>query len=149
MRARILPCVVLILVGCGQPDHSLDSVEMTVYSVDPHSARQQDKSKGEWFRGYRVLGKIAIKDSSTKRKIIVGIAQGYKVKPERTLDCFDPRHAVSICENGKTIDHLICFGCGYALKMTNDDTGGMSTFSNAPSEILNKVLKDAGIPIAD
>ncbi len=149
VRVLILICVIAILAGSGQIDHSLDSVEMTVFSLDPYSGREKDQSQGEWLRGFRVLGKVGVVNSSIKRKINDGIAQGYAIEPKKTHDCFDPRHGVSIFANGERTDHVICFACGFALKVSQDESAGLKHFSSGSYWILNKVLTDAGIAIAD
>lgn len=144
MLSRLLPFALLILVGCGQTDHSMDSVEGTIYSIDPN-----DESKGMWINSRRVLGKISILDAATKRKIIDKIAEGHKSPPEKSIACFQPPHIVKVKESDVLTTYMICFSCAKILKYVNDQEAGFGGFGSAPAAVINKVLKDANIPLAD
>jgi hypothetical protein len=86
-----------------------DSVEL--YSLEPLAEKDD---KGPRLHGYKVLGKIAIKDAKTRKDLVGRITPAIVpdvYTPLMRAFCFRPRHAFRMRYEGETIDVLICFEC--------------------------------------
>ncbi len=61
--------------------------------------------------------------------------------------CFDPRHAIRIEQDGHSRDYIICFHCS-GVHVHENDKVSYSTTGPGPKKLLNKILTNAGIPLA-
>lgn len=125
-----------------------DADKITFYSIDgtDNPAKKKDPV-AETFRGYPVLGKIELKDKKVREQVIQALHQGTQNNTEWFARCFWPRHALRAEKAGKSTDYVICFQCNWIKVMRNDKVEDIVT-NKKPAEILNKILKDANIPIA-
>jgi hypothetical protein len=98
--------------------------------------------------GYKLLGQIGVKDKGARRNLLSVIYQS--VNEGTTSDwCFEPRHVVRASAAGKSIDLLICFACD-SMHVHEDNEEGYLHYpiSKRAKEMINRILTDAGIPIA-
>jgi hypothetical protein len=114
-------------------------------SLDPESVDARAKS----FRTWRLLGQHTVRDAKTRDKILAALNKGLAT-PARSVPGFSPRYAIRASHNGKTVDLLICFDCGwvfvyYGGKKTESailriGKGAESTFA--------QVLEEHSVPLA-
>jgi hypothetical protein len=155
MRIRCLAVIcyvafVTFTIGCGR-----DSVagleapeELILYSVDGRDFEPGQAPKAEeTFHGYPVLGKVEIKEADKRKEIMAALKDGMARSDGKMAKCFWPRHAVRAVEQGKTVDYVICFEC-YQLQVHLDGTAKTEPTLREPQSVLNKHLKDAGVPLA-
>jgi hypothetical protein len=162
MRGRlILIGVLFLVVGLGAalwyvrfagwhiPD---DPDELILFSVDgPHPVYGgQDDGSRVLLYNYPVLGSVPITDPELCREVVAAVKADIETASERQNKCFDPRHVLRVTKGGRTFDVLICFQChnyqlwrdGVPQQLQTRSAGKLS------QPLLNKVLTDAGVPIA-
>ncbi|HEX3147873.1 MAG TPA: hypothetical protein VHR66_07295 [Gemmataceae bacterium] len=116
-----------------------DQVEL--YSIDPEYLPPEKRPK-DGFHGWAVLGKTALKDVDTRKKVLA-IAES--IRPGTGAKCFDPRHAIRATGDGKTVDILLCYECGWAYVFVGDDSVHFTIAKG--QEDLNAILKEAKVPL--
>ncbi len=119
--------------------------EFELLSIDP--GRPQEKPKDD-FHAYIVLGKTLVKDAGTRKSLIEAFKKGVSEDAEPAW-CFIPRHGIRATHGGKTADFLICFECQQVRLYYGDkkeEHGFLIT--DFPQPVFNKVLTDAGVPLA-
>lgn len=128
-----------------------DADKVTFYSIDGTDDRpkkeEDKKDDAEKFHGYRVLGKIELKDAATRQKVVAALREGLEPDSKDFARCFWPRHAFRAEKGGVVTDYVICYQCHWFKVFTGDKVQDIVTNSK-PVEMLNKMLKDAGIPVA-
>jgi hypothetical protein len=64
--------------------------------------------------------------------------------------CFNPRHVLRVKKDGNTVDIVICFECHNYEAHRNGvpHTGPTPSIGEGSQQLLNKILTDAGVPIA-
>src|SRR5262245_48603699 len=65
------------------------------------------------FHGWKVLGKTVVKDAKIRKEILESLYGGIKESDGNGAKCFDPRHGIRATVDGKTVDVVICFECGW------------------------------------
>jgi hypothetical protein len=153
-----------LLVGCGSDDtkrrpFALDELRapdrLTLYSIDPRSPDAGEERRrgygvhtavGE-FRGYPVLGEVEITDPELRKQLIAGFKDGYARRPAGGSTCFNPRHAVRVAENGRTLEYLICFECEWFDEF-EDTSCRRAAINDDVRSVFDKPLKEAHISIA-
>lgn len=117
-----------------------------LYSLDPSfDDKEPDPKKG--FHGWKVLGKTAIKDAKTRKKLIAVLYQGLADSDGSAAKCFNPRHGVRATVDGKTADIVICFEC-LRMEFYAGDQSKMETTTRTPEKVLDEILTAAGVPLA-
>lgn len=113
---------------------------------------QRDSQPGEKpdpkaFHGYKILGKIAIKEAAVRKQLLEALDKGMreKVQPAR---CFIPRHGIHAVQDGKTVDLVICFECHQIHVFVNGKREPVVLVGKSAEPTLDKLLKEAGIPKA-
>jgi hypothetical protein len=115
-----------------------------LYSLEPEPTEKQRAGKPEKLHGWLVLGKTAVKDAKTRK----GLLDGLLKNPGRGAKCFDPRHAIRATHDGKTVDLLVCFACGWVYVYEGDKHTTTLTVAKGVQPTFDKVLKAAGVPLA-
>jgi hypothetical protein len=147
----------LLIVGCSSSTKSelrqlekADSFEL--YSLEPlldPKTGEEDydlNGAGDRLHGWRILGKMTVSEEATRRELIDELKKGLGKKTGSK--CFDPRHAIRRTNDGKPVDLLICFECGYIeLYVDGKCVGGLTPIGANPSA-FNEVLRKAGVPLA-
>jgi hypothetical protein len=97
-----------------------------------------------------VLGRTTVKDTAIRQKLIVALRKGVEENKERIMAlCFDPRHAIRVTSKGKAVDCLVCFECYQMRVYVADEIVGNLPIFPSPEALLDAVLKDANVPLAD
>ncbi|MDB5390190.1 MAG: hypothetical protein JWM11_5836 [Planctomycetaceae bacterium] len=120
------------------------SSEFTLYSLEPAEKPEKDVSLHDW----KVLGKTTVKEPAERAKLLTALKKSVGQKGDRAK-CFYPRHAVSTKFEGKQIDLLICFQCGWVQVLVDgkylpDD---IETDKTA-QKTLDEILSAAKVPLA-
>lgn len=146
-----LTTFITTFVGCGKSS-SLPGLNapttFTLYSLDGRMLPPEKRVKtGEEFRGYPVLGKIEISDRAKQRELTTALESGIAKSDGAVASCFNPRHAIQVTSNGRTIDYVICFEC---LQIYVYENGAPTTklTTRDPQPVFDKQLTDAGIALA-
>jgi hypothetical protein len=145
-------CVIfaLVLMGCRRdPLGGVDVPEqLTLYSIDGRDFEPGKQPKvDEKFHGYPVLGKVEITDAGKRKEIIAALKEGLAHDDGSIAACFWPRHAIRVVDKGRTIDYVICFQC-YQVQAYDGNAKSVKPVTREPQPVLNRHLKEAGIPLA-
>ena len=102
------------------------------------------------FHGWRVLGKTAVQDAATRKRLVEAFEKGVSEYKDGPADCFRPRHGIRAKHDGKTAEFVICFECAHG-QVSLVDGSQPQTFliSSSPAGTFNEVLKEAGVPLAE
>jgi hypothetical protein len=135
--------------GCGRnpiADIS-DQDQLTLYSIDgKRFGPGKNPDAAETFHDYPVLGHFDVIDGQQRRDLLAALRKGMS-DGKQTAKCFWPRHAIRIVSGGKITDYLICFEC-YHVHIYSDESVTVRPIDGKQQEAFDRVLKDAGIPIA-
>jgi hypothetical protein len=117
---------------------------LEVLSIDPTASTEKEST----FRGYRLLGKTTVSDKAARRRVADAMYDSVKQGKASAL-CFEPRHVVRASANRENIDFVICFEClDMHVHPGPGDSHWHFPISEAAKALLNKILKDAGVPLA-
>ncbi len=121
-----------------------------LYSLEPDA----DVLKKRHIQKYHALkdnkwGEVALSGEKAQiagkefRKTIGGMVM-------TCVDCYQPRHALRVFHGGHVYDYKLCYSC-FRLDVEKDGEfflilGG--NMDGATPDILNRILKDAGVPLA-
>jgi hypothetical protein len=158
IRSGIPACVLAttLLVGCGvtsagskMPASAKAVLEQAdqfeLLSIDPH--RPQEKPQDD-FHGWKVLGRIQIKDAETRNKLLAALKKGVNDNDGIAAACFDPRHGIRVTHEGKTMDLVICFECFQVQVYAAEKREHDFLTTGSPQRVFDEVLRDAGVPLA-
>ena len=129
--------------------------EWELLALDPFKEKPDPK---DTFRGWKVLGKTAIKDADARKALLAALDKGIadhaeKRRKEREMGllkeggCFQPRHGLRATAGGQTVEVLICFECAPVHFYLGARKGQVETVES-PQDAFDKVLKDAGVSVA-
>jgi hypothetical protein len=127
---------------------------ISLYSIEPPGFSEPDeddtgpltREAGETLRGYAVLGRVDLSEDSKRTAVIRAIDDGIRKGDEPAL-CFRPRHAIRVEDDGKVVDYIICFEC-WQIYVCTGRQRTMEVTTSAPQKLLDRLLSDAGIPLA-
>jgi hypothetical protein len=95
--AAVLIAVVFAGISSRPPSNELprgartildEADEFELYSLDPWGREP------EGFHGWKILGKTAVKDGTSRRSIIDALERGISENHGAVAMCFNPRHGV-------------------------------------------------------
>jgi len=143
--AAVVMAVVVQQVWFQFPD---PPESLILYSIDGRDDDMRDKepTSEEKFYGYPVLGKVDIKAPEKRKAIMTALNKGIAESEYGPADCFWPRHAIKVTENGKTSDYVICFECT-AIYVYSGISREEKGTTRKPQLVLNKYLREANIPL--
>lgn len=153
-RVMLLALVSVVLLANGSradaiPPAALAALEKAaqfeLYSLEPSDRENKD---GERFHGWKVLGKATVKDKDARQRVIASLKKGAEENDGVVANCFEPRHGIQVTHDGKTISLVICFQCLSAQMFVDGKRDGGYLTTGSPQPVLDKVLKDASIPLA-
>jgi len=99
------------------------------------------------FYQHEILGRTEIVDATTRKKLIAAFEKGLAENSGDEMLCFNPRHGIHVIRQSKKLDFVICFEC---LQVeTYGDVRAHFLVSRTPQSVFDKVLRDAGIKLAD
>jgi hypothetical protein len=117
--------------------------QLELLSLDP---TRREKPK-DGFHGWEVLGKTVLKDKDM-RKVLAAVEQGIARSDGSAARCFIPRHGIRASHGKRTVDLVICFEC-LQIQVYLDNTQGKTVLTtDAPQDLLNRVLMKAKVPLA-
>ena len=157
-RRLMLLAATVALTGCDSgPAGPLptDPDQLILYSVDVETWGRnlgkvtEDQPKGEVIDGYPTFGKVVITDLGQKRQVLSAIRRAVR-NPQEGMGCFSPRHAVRAIKGGETVDLVICFHCHNYQHYQGGQlvSGETPPISSDPEPLFDKLLSDAGVPLA-
>jgi len=83
-----------------------------LYSLDPGPLQHDESIQSETvFHGYDILGRADILDADERRSLVRALARGARESDGSIGACFNPRHALHVEQNGRSVDFVICFEC--------------------------------------
>jgi len=155
-RALVAGSAILVLPLFGLPPDGEDkklpdqakavldkASEYTLYSLEP-----SEKADGEnALHGWKVLGKTTVKEAEARKKLLSALEKNI-AEGKRGAKCFDPRHAIRATLDGKAVDLLICFECGWVYVYHDGKQLARLEMDTAGQPDFDKVLRDAGVPLA-
>jgi hypothetical protein len=156
MRA-VTALLVLLLVACGHrktPSNVVPALErlasapskMVLYSLDPYSHHDGELYTDTLFKGYDILGKAEISDTSEQQALLRALARGASEADDNAALCFNPRHALHIEQNGRSLDFTICFEC-FRVEARGFESEGFYT-SRTPTATFDQSLQMHRVPRA-
>jgi hypothetical protein len=114
-------------------------------SLDPDSVKKNPPKEG-YFLNWKVLGKTPVKEPATRRALLDALRAGVREHQTDGAGCFHPRHAIHAASADKVVDIVICFECWH-IYMHIDGKKLHVTTTEKPQATLDKILKDAGVPL--
>jgi len=154
-----LPIVCLICASCSEDRKTgkisdyitpiIEADKVTLFSIDGtlQVGLKQSNKGAEKFHDYPILGEIEIKDSQTRNEVAQALLKGIENQSRDFPACFWPRHGIRAEKAGKVTDYVICFECSQVVVHWGS-ISPVIRISDAPHELLNRLLKKANIPIA-
>jgi hypothetical protein len=147
-------CAAVVLMslpqaGCNRLSFGEPVESMTLYSLDGlHEVGDWEKKpKGELFHSFPVLGKTDIASAADRSAILAAVKKGIAKSDGRENKCFWPRHGLTLVQNGRHIEFVICFECAQLDEYTDGQRVHKPT-ADAASGLLNRHLEHAHVPLA-
>jgi hypothetical protein len=111
--------------------------EVTLYSLEPPNALPP---QGPTLHGYVILGKIKLsaKEAQIATKALRSAIEGWN---GYSVNCFDPRHGLSVFSAGQTFDFVFCYECE-GLQVYKDDKPVCSLSISGSPDTLNGLLRE-------
>ena len=96
----------------------------------------------ELLHGWVILKKCSITSLTTRETLFKALDNGIDQWSGTPVDCFNPRHAISVEMEGINVDYLICFQCKnyYIWEGDKRVSGGMTTAQ--PRNTFNRILDE-------
>jgi hypothetical protein len=133
------------------------TAKLTLFSISP-DGDEDDSRPGsvERFHGYPILGQVVIKEDVKKtvvKELKSGIVEKTSAAKASSGDvyvlpsCWEPRHGLRFEDDGAMIDLVICFHCE-SMHVYGLSTRRTRLTNDSPQAHLNKILVQAGVPLA-
>ncbi len=118
--------------------------QIELYSLDPEAKRDDTG-----FRGWKVLGKTALKGDAARKQLLAPLAQGIAKSDGNGAKCFEPRHGVRAAFDGRTVDLVICFECSWVYVFTGKDDNRLASVATtgAPQAAFDAALAEAKVAL--
>lgn len=134
-----------------------DAEKYELVSLEPYRPVSNDsyealkkgmqEAPGSFVGVHKVLGRLEIKDAATQRKLNDALRKGVRESDGEAAACFWPRHAIVVSRGRATTQYVICFKCS-AIEIVAGNKLQHLTVTKSPEPVFDKVLTDAGIPLA-
>lgn len=113
----------------------------TLYSLDGDRYPGEPVPEGaKLMHGWTILKSCPIESVATREEIFKAFDAGIDASDGVPVDCFNPRHSISVESGDVQVDYLICFQC-YQYQIWEGDKqvsgGGVTT---SPRKTFDKVL---------
>jgi len=125
------------------------SDQLILLSLEPvylSDAQAAVADKRERFHDYPVLGSLTITNPKQKNELLAALYKGVMDSDGSVASCFNPRHGIKATAGTNWLELVICFECSY-MKEYGSASGGGATTTKSPTEIFNRALREAAIPI--
>jgi hypothetical protein len=149
-------CVVFALVGFVQTapaainglppefQHILDSAtNVALYSLEPLSTRTGSVGR---LDGFEILGWASLDRDQAKHAAGI-FAKAVADWDGLNADCFDPRHALHIVDQGRAYDFLLCYACEQLVIYRDGQEVAQVGASGSPTA-LNNLLRELHLPVS-
>jgi len=120
--------------------------KMVLYSLDPYSHHDGELYTATLFQGYDILGKAEIGDATEQQALLRALARGASENDSDAALCFNPRHALHIEQNGRSLDFTICFEC-FRVETRGFESDGFYT-SRTPTATFDHSIQAHHMPRA-
>ncbi len=97
----------------------------------------------EQFHEHEVLGKASITNRTEQLELYGAITNGLRALEGNRFPNFDPRYAVRIQREGKTVDLILSFECRTAEEVLGEKRE--LTISSAPAEVFKRAFDRHGL----
>jgi hypothetical protein len=118
--------------------------EVTFVSLEPSEKADKDNA----LYGWKVLGKTTLTDDDGRKKLLSTLEKSIAEPGNGGARCFIPRHAIQARHEGKAVDLLICFECGWVHVYLDGKQVGRIEMDTAGQELFDEVLRKAEVPLA-
>jgi hypothetical protein len=117
-----------------------------LFSLDPESFGFNKKVPGS-FHGWKILGNTTLEEAKLRKEIVESLKEGISKQKGAPKKCFDPRHGIRASVDGKSVDILICFECGWIYVYYDQDEQHSEVVhtTGKPQETFDRILKDAKV----
>ncbi len=115
----------------------------TLYLLDGDRYPGEPVPQGaDLLHGWVILKQCSVKSLATREKLFKALDDGIDQWRGTPIDCFNPRHAISVETEGVRVDYLICFQCQnyYIWEGDKRVSGGMTTAQ--PRQTFNRILDE-------
>lgn len=127
-----------------------DTFEMLSLSPDgnPEAILPKTPNTSGHFHGWRILGRTPVRAPQQRKQLLAALYNS--MGGSCGAMCFNPRHGIHASKNGKTVDLIICFGCGRLQTNTPQGVGysDICGGENAKSA-FNAVLQNSNVPLTE
>lgn len=133
-----------------------DPDQVIVFSIDGPSIKLVDckptvrQAKRKMVYCFPIIGKTEVPIRKQRRRVIAALKEATE-NPDPHSNGFVPQHLVRIIGGNDTVDLLISFPSGryeaYSVRK-NPERIGRGRISHRPKKLLDRILTDAGIPLA-
>jgi hypothetical protein len=126
-----------------------DQIELL--SLDPREGGGEHEVKDvkDLFHDYRSLGSVKVTNGHDRKRLVAEIDSAIAAThPGEEGACFEPRHGIRATAKGRTVTLVICFQCWNVHVYLNDALIQNVATKSSPEEFLDRLLKDAGVPLA-
>jgi hypothetical protein len=89
-----------------------------------------------------------VKNRAARTKLIEALRQGIADNTGIAAACFNPRHGIRARAEGKTLDLVISFEC-LSMQIYLDGKKSSALTADTPQETFDKILKEAGVRLAN
>lgn len=159
MRNILLTVMLILLLPLGAcapstlrlPDevnHAIDNAsDVTLYSLQPHGGPDLP----EWnFHNHHILGKVELHKEKAQAAIAALNTAVSEGRADMMAMCLiNPRHAIRVTASSDIYDILICYECGQLALYKNEKSLEFFGAIGGNDKALNRLLVEAGIPLAD
>jgi TPR repeat protein len=150
--------ILAVIASCGVapksarlPEEVLKAIDspssLTLFSLQPWGGPDLP----EWdFHGHHQNGHAVLEPTQAKQAVAAlkdAVSRGTSGVVSMCL--VNPRHALRAVSGGNTYDILICYECGQLELYKNDQPLPFAGSIAGNADALNRLLKKAGIPLAD
>jgi hypothetical protein len=120
------------------------SSEISLYSLDPEAKADKENE----LHGWKVLGKTTVKEAEARNKLLSALEKSIAEPGRGGFKCFDPRHAIRATHDGKSVDLVICFECGWVYVYIDGKAAAHLEMDTVAQPPFDDVLLKAKVPLA-
>ena len=138
--------------GAAETPGRFSDGEFILYRLDGNYAQDiygvggdRHPDDAELLHGFGVLAKCSIESVDDRNRLFTALEEGQadaRRNPALPIDCFRPRHAIRIVDDGTTTDRLICFECRNMMIVTDGKHMGGGSTSSRPAAVFDSYLED-------
>ena len=88
-----------------------------------------------------------MKDIAVRKRLVTGLWEGIAQSEGPPASCFNPRHAIRVTYEGRTLESVICFEC-LQIEITEGRQRQTVYTTRSPQPVFDEVLRDSGVALA-